>query len=286
MQFRQKPLESAIGEWIADKPGYFRRSARWTMDFYHHRLPRTFRFASLLHFGAKSGLAASAPGLMYFVYGTISAWAAVVASACLLAMHTITSVLDRVTKESSSTKDADQTQAMVRVGELLRMCAPASTEAALRDDMIRSALGIIENYARQVTGSRKGEISVSIALYTGNSSHKMRIRHRNPGNERPIGKEFEGRGVLGHHACQHGAGPKIVHNLLRMHPDLRQSPTNSEVVYRSFLLIPLTIRREDKEKIGGFLSIDSTRPYTFYGKRGKKLVVTCEPVVEHIQKLL
>ena len=281
-----KDFERSVELWINDNPRLFRRAARWTMASYHHRLPRAFRPTAIAHFSTKSALACSAPTLAYLVYDTITAWMATVASCAIFFGHTLVAFFDRLSREGHSSQKVDQTEFIVRVGELIRMCAPASRAQANRDDMIRSSLGIIENFARQITKSKKNEISVSIALYEGNSGSKMRIRHRNPGNARPIGKVFDGRGVLGHHACLSGTGPKIVHNLSRMHRKFRRSPTDSEVVYRSFLILPLTVARNGSSKIGGFLSIDSTRPYTFYGSRGRVLVVNCEPLVEHIQQLL
>jgi len=128
---------------------------------------------------------------------------------------------------------------------------------------------------------------VSIALYEGEiSDARMKIRHRNPGNTRPTGKVFDATGILGHHACEYGGGPKIVHNINRMHKGFRKSPTDSDLVYKSFLILPLEKQVGSTSRIGGFLSIDSARPYTFYGKRGRTLVVNCEPIVEHIQELL
>lgn len=66
----------------------------------------------------------------------------------------------------------------------------------------------------------------------------------------------------------------------------QKSPTQSEVAYRSFFILPLTVARGQETKIGGFLSIDSTRPYIFYGKRARIIVVNIQPVIEHIQDLL
>lgn len=281
-----RELELAVNKWINDNPNILRRSARAYLSFYHNTLPREFRIFGALHVTTKTAMASSAPALAYFVYESITAWMAMFASMGVFVGHFLVGVLNRVSKENRSSRSSDQTESIVRVGDLLRMCAPISTAQANRDDMVRSALGIVENFTRQVTNSRKGEISVSIALYNGSGTGRMSIRHRNPGNTRPIGRSFRTEGVLGHHACQHGAGPKIVHNIKRMNKIFRKSPTNSDVVYKSFLLFPLTLEKQGTATVGGFLSIDSTRPYTFHGSRGNVLVVNCEPIVEHIQKLL
>ena len=256
------------------------------MAVYHHRIPREFRFFGLAHFTTKSAVASSAPVLAYAIYSTITLWQATVASFLIFSGHAAVSFLDSVSIRKKSSQQEDQTESIVRVGELLRLCVPKSREKSNRDDMVRSALGIIENYAKQHTKSRKGEISVAIALYEGSSTTNLKLRHRNPGNTRPIGRQFDGTGILGHHACQNGSGPKIVHNIKRMHANFRRSPTNSKVLYESFLILPLTVERNGTQVIGGFLSIDSTKPYTFYGSRGTVLIVNLEAIVEHIQKLL
>jgi hypothetical protein len=256
------------------------------MAAYHHRLPSVLRPFAVVHFATKSLVASSAPFTAYLVYETITLWMASAASAVIFVGHSLVSFLDSVSLRKRSSQPIDQTEAIVRVGELLRMSAPASRAQANLDDMIRSALGVVENFSRQVTKSRKEEISVAIALYEGSSTTRLRIRHRNPGNTRPVGRTFDGKGVLGHHACQSGSGPKIVHNIKRMHPKFRKSPTNSQALYHSFLILPLTVERNGGKVIGGFLSIDCTKPYTFYGSRGTTLIVNLEPIVEHIQRLL
>ena len=256
------------------------------MAVYHHRIPREFRLLGLAHFTTKSVVACFAPVLAYAVYSTITLWQATVGSFLIFSGSALMSFLDNVSEKKKSSQQIDQTESIIRVGELLRLCAPTSRAKSYRDDMVRSALGIIENYAKQQTKSRRDEISVAIALYEGSSTTNLRIRHRNPGNTRPLGRHFDGKGILGHHACQGGSGPKIVHNINRMHASFRKSPTNSKVLYQSFLILPLTLDRNGKKVIGGFLSIDSTRPYTFYGSRGTVLIVNLEPIVEHIQKLL
>lgn len=279
-------LGAAVEKWISDAPRFARRAARWAMASYHHRLPRHMRPWAILHLLSKTAAACSAPFVAYVVYQTITAWMAGIAAALIVLLQAAVGFFDRLSKERSSPQQHDQTEAIVRIGDLLGLCAPASKQQTIRDDMVRSALGIIENFARQVTHSKKGEISVSTALYQGNSNSRMHIRHRNPGNTRPVNRNFDGRAVLGHHACQAGDSPKIVHNLKRMNRIFRTSPTRSEVIYQSFLIIPLNIDRNGRTTIGGFLSIDATRPYTFYGNRGTQLIVNCQPVVEHIQRLL
>jgi hypothetical protein len=239
-----------------------------------------------MHWGSKTLMASSAPSVAYFFYESISALSAALASVAIFAGHTVVSVIDGASKEKKSPSGDAGTETIIRLGELLGAVKPRTRDEAARSDAIRSALGIIEVFARQVTGCERGELSVSIALYTGESNHRMCIKHRNPGNTRPLGRKFDGAAVLGHHACKAGSQPRVVHDLRGMSKMLQKSPTQSEVAYRSFFILPLTITRGQETKIGGFLSIDSTRPYSFYGKRARIIVVNIQPVIEHIQDLL
>jgi hypothetical protein len=154
------------------------------------------------------------------------------------------------------------------------------------DDSIPATLGIIEIVARRITKANKGDISVSLAMYNGNSSDELKIRHRNPGNERPIGKRFSGRYVLGHHACQAGGDPRVVHNLRAFGKLGMKSPTQSNANYRSIYIIPICRKHNETSTICGFISIDSTRAYAFYANRANTIIIVCEPFIQHIQDLL
>lgn len=278
-------LDRAIERWILDRPNKAQRFWRWSRSYYFNKLPRQFRPLGVAHWASKTSVASSAPFLAYF-YGSIAGWMAFAGSAAIFGGHSLVSLLDRASRDKRSPTGDASTEIIIRLGELLGAVKPRSTPAGQRDDAIRSALGIIEVFARQVTGCEKGELSVAIALYTGESSHRMCIKHRNPGNTRPMGRKFDGGGVLGHHACKAGSQPRVVHDIRGLGKELQRSPTQSEVGYRSFLILPLVVTRSEGQRIGGFLSIDSTRPYSFFGKRAKVVVVNCQPVIEHIQDLI
>lgn len=279
-------VDRAIENWLLDNPGWLGRSGRWVQSFYHNRLPRRFRFFGAVHWTSKTLMASSAPSVAYFFYDSITALTAAAASGAIFLGHSFVSFLDGASKDKKSPLSDAGTETIIRLGELLAAVKPRTRDEAARSDAIRSALGIIEVFVRQVTGCERGELSVSIALYTGESNHRMCIKHRNIGNTRPIGRKFDGSAVLGHHACKAGKQPRVVHDLRGLHKILQKSPTQSDASYRSFFILPLTVKRSEGERVGGFLSIDSTRPYSFFGKRARIIVVNIQPVVEHIEDLL
>lgn len=279
-------LETQIQVWLKDDPNLARKVARWFKASYNNRWPKRFRFFGVLHWTSRTAMASSAPAIAYGIYESISLLTAAVASGVIFLGHSLVSVLDSASKEKKSPSSDAGTETIIRLGEVLAATKPKTREEGARNDAIRSALGVIEVFVRQVTGCEKGEISVSVALYNGSSDHQMTIRHRNPGNTRPINRKFDGRSALGHYACQAGRQPRIVHDVRGLHRDLQKSPTQSAASYRSFLIVPLIIRRGQEERVGGFLSIDSNRPYCFFGKRASIIVVNVEPIIEHIQDLL
>jgi hypothetical protein len=271
---------------LEDKPGRGRRAVRFFKAYYHNRWPRRFRPLGILHWGSRTAMASSAPAVAYAFYDSITLVTAGAASAAIFVGHSMVSMFDAASKEKKSPVSDAGTETIIRLGELLGAAKPKSREDGIRNDAIRSALGVIEIFARQITGCEKNELSVSIALYTGSSDQQMTIRHRNPGNTRPINRKFDGRTALGHHACRAGRQPRVVHDLKGLSKGLQKSPTQSSASYRSFLLVPLVITKGGVETIGGYLSIDSDRPYCFYGRRASIIVVNIEPIVEHIQNLL
>lgn len=282
----QSKVESSIHEWLRDKPNALTRASRWILASYYNRLPRQLRPFTALHWMSKTALASSAPAVAYYFYASITAGAALGATVAILVAHSVVSFLDAASREKQAKTSQAGTEIMMRLGELLGAAKPRSRSQSEKDDAIRAALGVIEIFVRQVTNCQKGEISVAIATYNGQSSSRMCIKYRNPGNTRPLNRKFDGEGVLGHHACQAGTAPRVVHDIRGLAKDLQRSPTQSEASYRSFFILPLTVTHNGEQRVGGFLSIDSTKPYCFYGSRARIIVVNCQPVIEHIQDLL
>lgn len=170
----------------------------------------------------------------------------------------------------------------VHVGDLVDSIKSDATPPAERDRTIVAALGIIEAFARRATRSRRKEVSVSLALYEGSGMAQMSIRHRNPGNERPIGRPLrELESVLGHRACRAGVNPRVVSDLKRFGKKGFRSPTHSSCDYRSILIVPMT--STERGNVKGFLSIDCATPHAFHGSVAEKLLVDCEPLIDHIR---
>jgi hypothetical protein len=286
LQLSSPALENEIKRLLDDNPSVGKNVGRWAKSVYHNQWPRRFRFSALVHWTSRTAMASSGPAVAYFMSNAISVLTAALASGVIFIGHSLVGFFDTASKEKKSPTVDSGTETIIRFGEILAATKPRSREENVRDDAVRAALGVIEIFARQVTGCEKGELSVSVALYTGSSEYQMCIRHRNPGNIRPIGRKFDGRTTLGHHACRVGSQPRVIHDIRGMSAELRKSPTQSAATYRSFLLLPLVVKRGSTERIGGFLSIDSTRPYCFFGKRARILVVDVAPIIAHIQDLL
>lgn len=176
--------------------------------------------------------------------------------------------------------------AMVRIGDFLSSQSIVRARADEKQSAIVAALGLLEVLAREVTGRSKGEIAVSLATYEGNNRSKMRLRLRNPGNDRPVNRHFDATNLLAHRACQMGSTPRIVHDLRGFGTAACKSPTQSTISYRSFLIFPLVAPRPEGEKVIGFLSIDASTPYSFFGNRAITIVANAQPIIRHIQALV
>lgn len=271
--------------WIRDEPSLGRRTVRWFKGYVHNRVPKRFRFYGLLHWSAKTGMASSAPAVAW-VYGTISGLLATAVGAAIFVGHGTVSFLDNLSKDKAVSAGDNESDIVIRFGDLL---AAHKLDRTLgereRDDAIRACLGILEIFSRQITKSQNGDISVSLLLYSGNSRTKMKVRHRNPGNTRPVNREVDADKLLGHYACLSGGLPRVVHDIKEF-GKAASSPTQSKVVYRSIFFYPLVIDADDEKVVRGFVSIDCRRPYAFYGNRSSAIIVTCEPILNHIGELV
>ncbi|WP_442580698.1 hypothetical protein ACSBOB_01470 [Mesorhizobium sp. ASY16-5R] len=271
--------------WLADDFGRPFRARRYLKGFYYNRLPRDFRFAGVLHWLAKTSLASSAPAVAFY-YGSVGSATAAITAAAIFGGHSIVSFLDRMSKDKAAGSSERQAEMMVRLGDLLNGFKGKSVASSDRDDVIRACLGILENYVRMITLSKKGDISVSLVLFVGASSTKMKVRHRNAGNDRPTNREFPATHLAGYRACQRGTEPRVVHDLREFPREAMVSPTQSAVTYRSIFIVPVASQTNDGPKVKGFVSIDSPRPYAFYGNRSNMIMVTCEPVFSRINELI
>lgn len=271
--------------WLTDDYNRLFRARRYLKGFYYNKLPRDFRPVGVLHWIAKTGLASSAPAVAYF-YGSVGGATAAIAAGGIFGGHSVVSFLDRISKEKAVGTGERQAEMMVRVGDLLNGFSGKAVATGDKDDVIRACLGILENYVRMITRSKKGEISVSLVLYSGSSATKMKVRHRNVGNDRPINREFTATNLAGYRACQRGTEPRVVHDLKEFSREAMVSPTQSAVTYRSIFIVPVVSSRGGSQQIRGFVSMDCPRPYAFYGNRANMIVVTCEPVFSRINDLI
>lgn len=278
-----KESKNLIDEWLSDRPNKTKRVWRWIKAIYFDRRNRNIRLISIIHWLLKAAVASSAPVLAY-IYGTIEIILAIFISSVLFTVNTIISILDRITKDDTEEKSDSTSEIILRFGDLLSTLNHESTPRKNKDNAIASALGIIEAHARKITKSKKGEIGVSLVLYEKDGT-QMTVRHRNPGNTRPIGRVFDSGKVLGHFACQMGDVPRVVFDLKEFGSHLFQSPTQSVVNYRTILIVPIS-KRTRGNGIIGFVSVDCKRPFAFYGHRAKELLVVCEPVFNHVRNVI
>lgn len=280
----QTKTERARDRWLLDQ--YRSPSRLWqaTKGLYYNKLPERFRPFSVLHWTFKTAVTSSAPAAAYY-YGSINATAAIVVTLALFVGHATIAILERASKAKDATKDDNHTESMVRFGDLLAAYKVNSVARENIDAAITACLGIIEVFSRDITKSKKGDIAVSLVLYKGNSATQMKIRHRNPGNTRPVNREFDGSNFFGHHVCGRGLSPRVVHDIKEFGSEAAKSPTQSTLNYRSIFFIPLA-DKDDPAKVRGFVSIDCKRPYAFFGNRSNVIVVTCEPVVSRLKQMI
>lgn len=274
-----------IQRWL--EQGYGRRARAWRgiRAFYYNKCPSIFRFRwlGLTHGSLKASLATSGPVVAWYL-GEMSLATAGGIGGALFAANALVSMLDK----SSAAKplEGQRMESFVRFGDLLAALKADSVEELDKQKAIRACLGIIENICLPITKSRKGEISANLILYRGNSSTKMKVIERNPGNERPVGREVNGENMLGHHACRHDGLPRVVDDLRSFSSKWVSSPTQSRAGYRSIFFIPLAQKRSGRTVVRGFISIDCQRPFAFHGNRSRDIIVTCEPVTSLIIDLI
>ncbi|TAX39166.1 hypothetical protein [Rhizobium leguminosarum] len=278
-------FEKSVAAWLNDAHGPLYRFRRGAMSLYHNKLPREFRFFGVFHWLTKTSIASSAPGFAWF-YGSIAGTIAVGASVVIFSAHSFAGFMDRMSREKASNPSDNQADILVRFGDLLSAIKSKASQTRDKDEAITACLSILEIFSRQITKSKKGDISVSLVLYSGSSRARMKVRHRNLGNERPRNREFDSASVLGHHACQSGPFPRVVHDIRHFGSAAMKSPTQSKMNYKSIFIIPLEVDGNNETVMRGFVSIDAKLPYAFYGNRANVIIVTCEPVINQLRELI
>lgn len=275
----------SLENWLNEKFSFGDIIKRFSKGLYYKSKPRTLRLVGVVHWSWKTALASSPPALAFY-YGSIAANVAIAAGVAIFAGHAILSALDAMSKEKLVAADSMQSEMFIRLGDLLASHTNKPGVAAQnRTGALRSLLGMLEGYALHATKDKKGGVSVCLILYQGTGFGKMRIVARNPGNLRPDNREVAAESLLGHRVCQTATEPRILDDA-REFGDAIVSPTQPKLNYRSIFFIPIESSDTTKPGIRGFISIDSTRPYAFHGNRARDIIVTCEPILSHIRKLI
>lgn len=276
--------ESKIARWLEERPSIWRSlidscKARYYRRAYGRLLKRSLLWA------VKLAAACSAPFLAYFVYGSIPLAAAIIASLYLIILYAVGSRLERWVSINAVGESPPEEQIWIRIGDLLASVRSEATLDGDREHSIQSTLGLIEGYARQRTRSPLGEISVSVVLYSNGDCTKMTVKHRNIGNKRPVKRVLNDLDrLLGHRVCSaKKVAPRVVNDLQSFGREIDVSPTQASTSYRSILFVPLKDAKSNKIK--GFISIDCTTPYAFFGNDSDAIIVTCEPLISHIAEL-
>lgn len=268
-----------LQKWIARK-GKRRRDAAWAI--YHNLLPRHLRVVPLVHFILRVAIASSGPVVARILSpNRVTLGIAIAASLVLVVGHIILLILERAQVANHAESGMDEL--LIRATEVIDRQVSPKKEAE-KQELIRSALGMIRVFAAEQAKMRPDQVSVSLVTYVGNHSSKMRLQARNPGNTRPTGREFDGKGVIGHHVCQLGDEPILINDLRAMPAALRESPTHSTASYRSILFRQLKKEETSGEKVIGFISIDCDDPYVFYGNRSKAIIIGCAPLFQLISR--
>ncbi|UZD70897.1 hypothetical protein [Brucella sp. JSBI001] len=275
-----KSTEQRIQDWLADDYYWYQRFGHRVRAWWNNSY--RIRFWGSAHLASKTVMSSSAPAAAYY-YGTVTLVQASIVSGSILLLSALVEFSNKRSKDKLSNAPEIHADMMLRVGDFFSLIKLRTTKND-NDDAIRSCLGILENYACLITNSPKGQISVSLVLYAGSSKTRMKIKHRNPGNTRPTNREFDATQLMGYRACSSGTKPRVVHDLKSFGKSAGDSPTQSGVNYRSFLLIP--IQSPDGNRIRGFVSVDSPRPFAFYGERSSVLMVRCEPILNHLSDLI
>lgn len=272
-------IDPRVEDWLKGRKSRWGRFLRQAQGIWHSRIsryPNRYWFLKIL---ADAFLVSAAPLIAWAVYNVITGLQAGVASLVLLVLKWLSWLFGVLSSRKVGASPADA-EMVVRIGDLLTALGEMPEDPRQKDDVIRACLGIMEVFSRYITRSAKGAISVSLVLYETGDPQKMRIRHRNPGNERPVGRVVSAERMLGDRICKFDAKPRVLDDtrLLKL-----ESPTQSDITYRSIFFYPLVA--DGDQAIGGFISIDAAKPFAFYGNRAKDIVVTCEPIVSRISEL-
>lgn len=284
-----RKFSDALESWLdSTTPTRWRRLRWWAAALYFKTFWRIgFRWRPILRNALLASIPAATPLLAFaftpetkLTFDRASLWAA-----SIFALTLLSAALQRMLTQGS--KDAGPAEEMLmRFGEAISSSKSGSIPVSDREQARKACLSIIEVYVRAISGAKAGEIGVALAKYVGNSTHELRIDDRDKGNKRRTGGTFEGKHNLGHHACISGGDPRPVYDLREFGSLACKSPSGSKSAYRSIFILPIMRNVNGKLRPLGYVSIDSTRPYEFYGNRANVLAVDCAILVRFLEKLM
>lgn len=278
-------FKSRVERWLAADAGRLERAANVVLaKYYSLSLPR-LSWVGSLHWGVRLTIVVAPPAILFWIYEKVTIRQALVAAAALLVLQVLSDWLGGLREKRRKRRDVTSEEIWVRIGDILASVDSTATPSHLKDESVTACLGVIEGYSRQVTNGKKGDISVSLVLYEANDRTRMTIKHRNPGNMRPNARIFGNlERIFGHLACEAGPEPRRINNVLWFGRKSVVSPTQSQVDYKSIFIVPIEGVEGKVNEIVGFISIDSSRPYAFFGAIGDKILVTCSPLIDHIRE--
>jgi hypothetical protein len=80
---------------------------------------------------------------------------------------------------------------------------------------------------------------------------------------------------------------RIINSFKRDHPFPKQGLSSSIAIYKSILFVPIFYRTPDQQYLcSAVVTIDSKRPYEFWGGRGERMVIQMHPYLNLLRMLL
>lgn len=284
-KYEKVKFERELAEWLDADPNFLRRSADTFLYGLKSLRMIRFRWLSLpYHFGSLA-LAASGPVIAYETSGKLTLSEAVIYFAAIWVLLLIFQGLDSWSQSNSKRVSGPLQTIWVRIGDLLDTVKSSATAVKSKDRSIEATLSIAASLSAEVVKLPAEKIGASLVQYNGTGFGKMKVTHRNRGSERPCPRQVKDIStLLGHHACQNEAAPRVVPDIRRFGPLGLKSPTQTTPGYRSKFIQPLT--STSSGQIKGFISIDCTVAHAFHGRKADDLVALLEPIKSHIEDMI
>ena len=158
-------FDTKVAVWLTeDEPSLLGKIWNRLLFLRHDTLLRDISIGRLLSWLSRLATSTSGPVITHFIFKKITLAEAAIASGVIFVLFTINSLLEQWLRRKSSVVDAASVETWVRIGDLITSVKSSATPAQERDGSITATLGVIESYARTVTRSLKGEISVSLGV--------------------------------------------------------------------------------------------------------------------------